>query len=114
MSFEIQNVLKECLEDIRKEFPHLSETLDREYAEIDYKTEVERFKTHLQPHCMAVIKKDSAFFSEPREILRGIDFSLLMKDASEKQQETIWTYVRMFLVCSYIGSDIMELSLIHI
>jgi len=108
MSFEIQNVLKECLEDIRKEFPHLSETLDREYAEIDYKTEVERFKTHLQPHCMAVIKKDSAFFSEPREILRGIDFSLLMKDASEKQQETIWTYVRMFLVCSYIGSDIME------
>ena len=31
-----------------------------------------------------------------------------MKDATEKQKETLWTYIRMFLVCSYLGSDIME------
>jgi hypothetical protein len=57
---------------------------------------------------MQVVKKDDKIFDEPRMFLRGIDFSVLMKDASEKQKETLWTYIRMFLVCSYLGSDIME------
>lgn len=105
----MQTVLKECLDDIRKEFPSLSETLDKEYAEeINFKAEVERFKILLQPIFMQVVKKDDKIFEEPRMFLRGIDFSVLMKDASEKQKETLWTYIRMFLVCSYLGSDIME------
>lgn len=108
-SFDVQTVLKECLDDIRKEFPSLSETLDKEYAEeINFKAEVERFKILLQPIFMQVVKKDDKIFEEPRMFLRGIDFSVLMKDASEKQKETLWTYIRMFLVCSYLGSDIME------
>lgn len=107
-SFDVQTVLKECLDDIRKEFPALVETLDREYAEINFKTEVERFKILLQPIFMQVVKKDDAIFAEPQFLLRGIDFSLLMKDATEKQKENLWTYTRMFLVCSYLGSDIME------
>ena len=107
-SFDVQTVLKECLDDIRKEFPSLAETLDKEYAEINFKSEVERFKILLQPIFMQVIKKDDKIFEEPRPFLRGIDFSVLMKDASEKQKETLWTYIRMFLVCSYLGSDIME------
>ena len=105
----MQTVLKECLDDIRKEFPSLTETLDKEYAEeINFKAEVERFKILLQPILMQVVKKDDKIFEEPRMFLRGIDFSILMKDASEKQKETLWTYIRMFLVCSYLGSDIME------
>ena len=105
----MQTVLKECLDDIRKEFPSLAETLDKEYAEeINFKAEVERFKILLQPIFMQVVKKDDKIFDEPRMFLRGIDFSVLMKDASEKQKETLWTYIRMFLVCSYLGSDIME------
>lgn len=107
-SFDVQTVLKECLDDIRKEFPALNETLDREYTTIDFKSEVERFKILLQPSFMTVVKKDDTFFSEPQFLLRGIDFSLLMKDATEKQKENLWTYTRMFLVCSYLGSDIME------
>jgi len=105
----VQTVLKECLDDIRKEFPSLAETLDKEYAEeINFKAEVERFKILLQPILMQVVKKDDKIFEEPRMFLRGIDFSVLMKDATEKQKETLWTYIRMFLVCSYLGSDIME------
>ena len=107
-SFDVQTVLKECLDDIRKEFPSLSSTLDKEYAEIDFKSEVERFKILLQPIFMQVVKKDDKIFAEPQMFLRGIDFSVLMKDATEKQKETLWTYTRMFLVCSYLGSDIME------
>ena len=108
-SFDVQTVLKECLDDIRKEFPSLTETLDKEYAEeINFKAEVERFKILLQPILMQVVKKDDKIFEEPRMFLRGIDFSVLMKDATEKQKETLWTYIRMFLVCSYLGSDIME------
>lgn len=108
-SFDVQTVLKECLDDIRKEFPSLAETLDKEYAEeINFKAEVERFKILLQPILMQVVKKDDKIFEEPRMFLRGIDFSVLMKDATEKQKETLWTYIRMFLVCSYLGSDIME------
>jgi hypothetical protein len=108
-SFDVQTVLKECLDDIRKEFPSLAETLDKEYAEeINFKAEVERFKILLQPIFMQVVKKDDKIFEEPRMFLRGIDFSVLIKDASEKQKETLWTYIRMFLVCSYLGSDSME------
>jgi hypothetical protein len=110
MSFEIQNVLKECIDELRKEFPALSEVIDREYAAPDYKAEVERFKILLQPIFMSIIKKDDSIFAEPQMILRGIDFSLLMKDenTSEKQKESLWTFIRTFLVCSYLGSDIME------
>ena len=111
MSFEISNVLKECFDDIRKEFPALVPVLDKEYPEpIDYKVEVERFKTEIQPHFMAVIKKDDTLFDAPRSFLRGIDFSVIMKseDTSSKQKEAIWNYTRMFLMCSYLGADIME------
>jgi hypothetical protein len=107
-SFDVQTVLKECLDDIRKEFPSLAETLDKEYVEIDFKAEVERFKILLQPIFMQIVKKDDKIFAEPQMFLRGIDFSILMKDATEKQKDTLWTYIRMFLVCSYLGSDIME------
>ena len=111
MSFEVQNVLKECLEEMRKEFPVCAATLDANYVEpVNYKAEVERFKILIQPHFMAVIKKDDTLFKEPQHFLRGVDFSALYTDASitEKQKEAIWNYTRMFLMCSYLGSDIME------
>lgn len=109
MSFEIKNVLKECFDDIRKEFPALVEILDREYpGDIDYAVEVERFKNELQPMFMSIIKKDESVFSVPRFVLRGVDFSVLMKDATNKQKQSLWSYTQMFLTCSYLGSDIME------
>jgi hypothetical protein len=109
MSFEISKILKECLDDMRTEFPSVASVLDTNYAEpVDYPAEVERFKTLVQPHFMAAIKKDDDLFKEPREFLRGIDFSELYKDASEKKKEAIWNYTRMFLMSSYLGSDIME------
>jgi hypothetical protein len=109
MSFEISKILKECLDDMRTEFPSVASVLDTNYAEpVDYPAEVERFKTLVQPHFMAAIKKEDDLFKEPREFLRGIDFSELYKDASEKKKEAIWNYTRMFLMSSYLGSDIME------
>lgn len=109
MSFEISKILKECLDDMRTEFPSVASVLDTNYAEpLDYPAEVERFKTLVQPHFMAAIKKDDDLFKEPREFLRGIDFSELYKEASEKKKEAIWNYTRMFLMSSYLGSDIME------
>jgi hypothetical protein len=111
MSFEVQNVLKECLEEMRKEFPVCAAILDANYVEpVNYKAEVERFKILIQPHFMAVIKKDDTFFNEPQHFLRGVDFSALYTaaDVTEKQKEAIWNYTRMFLMCSYLGSDIME------
>ena len=109
MSFEISKILKECLDDMRTEFPSVAPVLDANYGEtIDYPAEVERFKTLVQPHFMAAIKKEDALFTEPREFLRGIDFAELYKDASEKKKEAIWNYTRMFLMSSYLGSDIME------
>jgi len=109
MSFEISKILKECLDDMRTEFPSVTSVLDTNYAEpVDYPAEVERFKTLVQPHFMAAIKKEDDLFKEPREFLRGIDFSELYKDASEKKKEAIWNYTRMFLMSSYLGSDIME------
>jgi hypothetical protein len=111
MSFEVQNVLKECLEEMRKEFPVCAATLDANYVEpVNYKAEVERFKILIQPHFMAVIKKDDTLFKEPQHFLRGVDFSALYiaADVTEKQKEAIWNYTRMFLMCSYLGSDIME------
>jgi hypothetical protein len=111
MSFEVQNVLKECLEEMRKEFPVCAATLDANYVEpVNYKAEVERFKILIQPHFMAVIKKDDTLFKEPQHFLRGVDFSALYTaaDVTDKQKEAIWNYTRMFLMCSYLGSDIME------
>lgn len=109
MSFEIHTVLKECFDDIRKEFPSFASVLDENYPEpIDYKLEVERFKTEIQPHFMAIVKKDDVLFASPRPFLRGLDFSSLYADASDKQKEAVWNYARMFLMCSYLGSDIME------
>ena len=110
MSFEISKILKECLDDMRTEFPSVAAVLDSNYGgeSVDYPAEVERFKTLIQPHFMAAIKKDDDLFKEPREFLRGIDFSELYKDASEKKKEAIWNYTRMFLMSSYLGSDIME------
>jgi hypothetical protein len=109
MSFEISKILKECLDDMRTEFPSVAAVLDANYAEpIDYPAEVERFKALVQPHFMAAIKKEDDLFKEPREFLRGIDFSDLYKDSSEKKKEAIWNYTRMFLMSSYLGSDIME------
>jgi hypothetical protein len=110
MSFETSKILKECLDDMRTEFPSVAAVLDSNYSgeSVDYPAEVERFKTLVQPHFMAAIKKDDDLFKEPREFLRGIDFSELYKDASEKKKEAIWNYTRMFLMSSYLGSDIME------
>lgn len=112
MSFEISKILKECLDDMRTEFPSVVAVLDANYAEpINYPAEVERFKILVQPHFMAVIKKDEALFKDQRqEFLRGIDFAELYNntDVSEKQKEAIWNYTRMFLMSSYLGSDIME------
>jgi hypothetical protein len=95
---------------MRTEFPSVAAVLDSNYSgeSVDYPAEVERFKTLVQPHFMAAIKKDDDLFKEPREFLRGIDFSELYKDASEKKKEAIWNYTRMFLMSSYLGSDIME------
>ena len=107
-SFDVKTVIKECLDDLRVQFPSLSETLDKEYTSFDAKAEVERFKILLQPIFMAVIKKDETIFDEPRFFLRKIDFSVLAKGGSVKQKEMIWTYTRMFLVCSYLGADMME------
>jgi hypothetical protein len=107
MSFDVKTILRDCLDNLVKEFPGI--TLHECYTgEMNYQSEVDYIKQQIQPLFMQIVQKDKAIFAEPQYFLRGLDFSLLMKDATPKQEEALWTYIRMFLVCSYLGADIME------
>jgi len=107
MSFDVKTILRDCLDNLVKEFPGI--TLHECYTgEMNYQSEVDYIKQQIQPLFMQIVQKDKAIFAEPQYFLRGLDFSLLMKDASAKQEEALWTYIRMFLVCSYLGADIMD------
>jgi hypothetical protein len=107
MSFDVKTILRDCLDNLVKEFPGI--TLHECYTgEMNYQSEVDYIKQQIQPLFMQIVQKDKAIFAEPQYFLRGLDFSLLMKDASPKQEEALWTYIRMFLVCSYLGADIMD------
>jgi len=108
MSFDPKTILRDCLDNLVKEFPGI--TLDAAYVgdATDYNAIVAHLKDQLQPIAMQVIQKDEAIFGVPRFFLLGVDFSTLIKGADEKQKEALWTFVRMFLVCSYLGADIMD------
>jgi hypothetical protein len=110
-------LIRECLDDISKEFPDLGETIDREYPSVsagagaaassvqNCDAEVAYLKEHVQPHCMDLLKKNKELFSVPRFFLRGVDFSELIKvDGAE---EKVWVYARTLLMASYMGSDLM-------
>jgi hypothetical protein len=107
-SFDVQNVLKECLNDIGTEFSGLRDVIATNYpADLNYEAEVDSFKEHLQPLFMQIIKKDDSIFTVPRFFLRGIDFSELMQTDNDRIKEKLWTHIRILLVCSYLGADIM-------
>lgn len=104
---DIQTILKECLKEVCTDFPDVAHIVHTNYpTEIDFHQEVEYFKATLQPLFIQIVQKDASIFSEPRFFLRGIDFSILMKDDSKT--EKLWTYTRLLLACSYLGVDIMD------
>lgn len=106
---DIQTILKDCLKEICTDFPNVAPIIHTNYPiDIDFQKEVEYFKTVLQPLFIQIVQKDETIFSEPRFLLRGVDFSELMKTDSDKAKEKLWTYARLLLVCSYLGTDIME------
>jgi hypothetical protein len=108
-SFDIQTVLKECLNDIGTEFGGLRDVIATNYpADLSYDAEVAALKEHLQPLFMQIIQKDASIFSVPRFFLRGIDFSDLMRTDNERIKEKLWTHIRILLLCSYMGADIMS------
>jgi len=106
---DVQTILKDCLKEVCTDFPDVAHILHENYpVELDFEKEVDYFKQVLQPHFMKIVQKDSTLFDEPRFFLRGVDFSVLIKDANSKLTEKLWTYTRLLLVCSYLGADIMN------
>jgi hypothetical protein len=106
---DVQTILKDCLREVCTDFPDVANVLYENYpVELDFEKEVDYFKHVLQPHFMKIVQKDSTLFDEPRFFLRGVDFSVLIKDADTKLSEKLWTYTRLLLVCSYLGADIMS------
>lgn len=99
-------LIRECLDDISKEFPELGETIAKDYpADFHCDSEVAYLKEHVQPHCMDLLKKNPELFSVPRFFLRGVDFSVLVK--VDGKDEKVWTYARTLLMASYMGADLM-------
>lgn len=104
-----ESILKDCLSDVCTEFPDVSGIVHMNYpVKLNVEEEVDYFKNTLQPFFMQIVQKDESIFSEPRYFLKGVDFSELMKTESDKTKEKVWTYARLLLLCSYLGSDIMN------
>jgi hypothetical protein len=101
-------LIRECLDDISKEFPSLCDIIKTNYPEdFNCDAEIAYLKEHVQPHCMDLLKKNMELFSVHRFFLRGIDFSELIHGVETADEEKIWTYARTLLMASYMGSDIM-------
>jgi len=105
-------IIRECLEDMSKEFPELCGSIHSNYPdleEMNLDIEVAYLKEHMQPHCMDLLKKNPDLFKVSRFFLRGVDFSALLHGAeTEEQEEKVWTHARTLLMASYMGADIMN------
>ena len=102
-------IIRECLEDLSKEFPSTCDILKTNYEEFNCDAEVAYLKEHLQPHCMDLLKKNPDLFKVPRFFLRGVDFSAVIHGAeTEDQEEKVWTHARTLLMASYMGADVMN------
>jgi hypothetical protein len=105
-------MIRECLEDLSKEFPELCGVVHSNYPDIEemnLDAEVAYLKEHVQPHCMDLLKKNADLFKVPRFFLRGVDFSALLRGAeTEDQEEKVWTHARTLLMVSYMGADVMN------
>ena len=105
-------IIRECLEDLSKEFPELCGVIHSNYPdleEMNLEAEVAYLKEHLQPHCMDLLKKNDDLFKVPRFFLRGVDFSAVIHGAeTEDQEEKVWTHARTLLMASYMGADVMN------
>ncbi len=101
-------LIRECVDDIAKEFPSLCEILKINYpADFNCDAEVAYLKEHVQPHCMDLLKKNTELFTERRFFLRGVDFSEMFQSVESAGEEKVWTYARTLLMVSYMGADIM-------
>jgi len=101
-------LIRECVDDIAKEFTSLCDVLKTNYSEFNCEAEVAYLKEHVQPHCMDLLKKNTELFTERRFFLRGVDFSELFHGVeSAAAEEKVWTYARTLLMASYMGADIM-------
>lgn len=62
-------IIRECLEDLSKEFPELCGVIHSNYPnleEMNLEAEVAYLKEHMQPHCMDLLKKNDDLFKVPR------------------------------------------------
>lgn len=101
-------LIRECVDDIAKEFPSLCDVLKTNYSDdFNCDAEVAYLKEHVQPHCMDLLKKNTELFTERRFFLRGVDFSDLFHSVESAGEEKVWTYARTLLMASYMGADIM-------
>ena len=100
-------LIRECVDDIAKEFPSLCEILKTNYGDFNCDAEIAYLKENVQPHCMDLLKKNTELFTEHRFFLRGVDFSDLFHAVESAGEEKVWTYARTLLMASYMGADIM-------
>ena len=106
--FNIETVLTDFVKELRTIRPELVPALDENYAEFDAADELEYAKTTFQPLAMDFLKKNEDLFKEPRFFLRGIDFSTFWGELNSRSRETVWEFLRVALVTSYLGGDWMQ------
>ncbi len=59
------------------------------------------------PHGWILLQKDETFFAEARECIPGVNFSEFWKDLKDEDKTTIWRYLQMSLVVSFMDGDPM-------
>lgn len=79
---------------------------DREFPRFDPAWLVYWEET-LMSHGWILLQKDESFFNEPRECIPGVNFSEFWKDLKEDDKTTIWRFLQMSLVVSFMDGDPM-------
>jgi hypothetical protein len=106
--FNIETVIADFVKELRVFRPELDAILTENYATFDSAAELEYSKTVFQPLAMEFMKKNEDIFKEPRFFLRGVDFSIFWGELNSRNRESVWEFLRLGLVTSYLGGDWMQ------
>lgn len=106
--FNIEAVITDFVKELRVFRPELDAVLTENYEAFDAADELEYCKTVFQPLAMDFLKKNEDIFKEPRFFLRDVDFSKFWGELNTRNRESVWEFLRLGLVTSYLGGDWMQ------
>lgn len=79
---------------------------DREFPRFE-ESWLSYWEETLMPYGWILLQKDETFFAEARECIPGVNFSEFWKDLKDEDKTTIWRYLQMSLVVSFMDGDPM-------